>query len=118
VNGAALAKLQAEEKPAVQQLAEALQQREGRFTLYSWEESRVLRYLRVGFPQQPILTYALFEEQTRIKPEETALLTDHVLMGFQQQGIPIDGKVKPLAEFVSNPLFEPVYWHITLYEWR
>src|SRR5262249_40574718 len=86
-NVAVLVRSQPVKNRAVQQLADYLSAKDRRFTLYTREEARVLSYLHVRFPVQPIQTFGLFQEQVRVKQEEQALLTDHVLDGFASQKV-------------------------------
>jgi hypothetical protein len=116
--GADLAKRQATELPATYQLAHALKARQDDFILYTWEETRVLQYLHAAFPHQRILTYPLFLEQVHENAGRTVLITGHVLKGFEAQAGDLSQKVRPIAEFHSDPIFDPVYHHIILYEWK
>lgn len=117
-NGAELAKRQATELPATYQLAHALSVRQDEFIVYTWEETRVLQYLHAAFPHQRIWTYPLFLEQVNANPGRTVLLTNQVLKGFEAQAGDLSRKVRTIAEFDSDPMFDPVYHHIILYEWK
>ncbi len=121
--GASLVSRQAAERPAVYQLADALremaQQNGGRrIVVYTWEEDRVLDYLRTPVEARQILTYDYFRANTKADGDALILLTDHVLGGFEAQAGPLRDHVKPIRTFRSDPLFEPVYADITLYEWK
>jgi hypothetical protein len=119
-NGAMLSKQQTLEEPAVHQLAKYLTLEAGRsnaFILYTWEETRVLGYAKVGFSHTRIQTFALFQEQLRANPEGKVYITDHVLSGFERQVGSLQHKVKQAASFHSSELFDPVYHQIELYEW-
>ncbi|SFJ25806.1 Dolichyl-phosphate-mannose-protein mannosyltransferase [Paenibacillus sp. UNC496MF] len=120
--GAALVARQADEPPAVYRLAQGLgelaaAQPDRRFAVYTWEETRVLQYLRVPVANRRIETFAYFMADVQADPGATVLLTDHVLHGFEAQVGSLADKVKPIAEYRGDPLFEPVYHDITLYEW-
>lgn len=116
--GVDLVRRQAAEKPAVYQLAQALAGRKDGFVLYTWEETRVLQYVHAPFPHQRILTFPLFLEQVKDSGEQTVLLTGHVLQGFEVQAGDLSERVQPVAEFQSDPIFDPVYHHIIVYEWK
>jgi hypothetical protein len=108
---------QSTEQPAIYQMAQLLSQRTDHFTLYTWEETRLLQYMNVKFSHQRVLTYNLFLDQLHAAEGEKILLTDHVLEGFEKQVGSLSDKVRLIADFRSEPLFDPVYSHIRLYEW-
>ncbi|TLS39189.1 hypothetical protein [Pseudalkalibacillus caeni] len=106
-----------ETTPTVYQLADYLKNQGSRpFVVYTWEETRILEYLEVPFRHKQIFTYDYFKEDISHYKGYTIYLTDHVVNGFADQGIDIHGKVKKIAEFDSNPLFDPVYHKITVYK--
>ncbi|QYR22063.1 nucleoporin-interacting protein [Paenibacillus sp. sptzw28] len=120
--GGALAIRQADEPPAVYQLAAMLSKEYGaddtnRAVVYTWEETRVLEYLHTPVANRQILTYSYFIADVKANPAATILLTDHVLNGFEAQVGSLRSKVKAVASFRSEALFDPVYHDITLYEW-
>ncbi|AZN38575.1 glycosyltransferase family protein [Paenibacillus albus] len=120
--GSALVARQAEETPAVYQLAQGLRQladshSDQRFVVYTWEEMRVLQYLHCPVTNRRIETYAYFLADVQADPKAEILLTDHVLQGFEAQVGSLRDKVQPIAVYRSDPLFEPVYNEITLYRW-
>lgn len=116
-SGAKLLQRQAAEVPAVYQLHRYASALKEPFVLYTWEETRVLQYLGADYEHQRIYTYEYFKATAAAVPERHVLITDHVLQGFEQQGQQVRAHVKPIAEFHSDPLFDPVYADITLYEW-
>ncbi|WLR50146.1 glycosyltransferase family 39 protein [Bacillus tianshenii] len=107
-----------EELPATYQLAHYLQEQSGNFIVYTWEETRVMGYLQADYPHKRLWTYHYFEEEMKDSDTETVYVTDHLLKGFQQQGMEISGQVEKVAEFHSNELFDPVYGEIKLYKWK
>ncbi|MDQ8734287.1 nucleoporin-interacting protein [Paenibacillus sp. LHD-38] len=115
--GAQLLKLQAEQKPAVYQLNDYMEALNQPFVLYTWEETRVLRYLKAGYEHRKILTFDYFHSLSQTGARQRIFLTDHVLNGFLQQNANAGSQVIPVAKFVSDDLFDPVYSRITLYEW-
>ncbi len=120
--GGALIARQASELPAVYQLDQGLRklarEKPGeRFVLYTWEETRVLQYLRAPVTNRRIETYGYFLADVQADPEATILLTDHVLRGFEAQIGPLRKQVEPVARYRSEGLFEPVYNDITVYKW-
>jgi hypothetical protein len=112
-----LQKLQASEQPAVYQLAEYVSSLEKDWVLFTWEETRSLSYLNVPIKHKRVFDYQLFLSDILLNKNQRILITNHVLEGFKQQGIKIEGKVKELQTFSSNPLFDPIYSNIVLYEW-
>ncbi|MBB6691715.1 nucleoporin-interacting protein, partial [Cohnella xylanilytica] len=109
---------QAEEKPAVYQLADYLRAKAPEHAIvYTWEEERVLNYLDVPAEARPIFTYAYFVAETEADPNARILLTDSVLRGFRAQADIPDSRVKKLATFRSDSRLDPVYGTLTLYEW-
>ncbi|WP_419875429.1 hypothetical protein [Candidatus Pristimantibacillus sp. PTI5] len=115
--GAHLLKLQAEQTPAVYQLNDYMEALDQPFVLYTWEETRVLRYLEAGYEHRKILTFDYFHSLSQTGANQRVFLTDHVLNGFLQQNANAGSQVIPVAKFVSDDLFDPVYSWITLYEW-
>ncbi|MDQ6597419.1 hypothetical protein [Bacillus salipaludis] len=112
-----LLKIQATEKPAIYQMNEYIRQLDEPVILYTWEETRVLQYLKAPYLNKRIETYQLFRLESKYYHEKTILLTDKVIEGFKSQGINLGQKVKKLKSFHSNDLFEPIYHDITLYKW-
>ena len=49
---------------------------------------------------------------------ERFYITNKVVEGFKAQGINLTGKIKKIKEFHSNPIYDPVYNDIVLYEWK
>ncbi len=120
--GSELVARQADELPAVYQLERGLRQMAAdqparRLVVYTWEETRVLQYLHSPVTNRQIETYSYFMADVQADPQATILLTDHVLKGFEAQVGSLRDCVKPIAEYRSEALFEPVYNDITLYEW-
>jgi hypothetical protein len=121
VSGTMAVRLQAAEVPAVYQLGEALNEKaavDGKpFILYTWEETRVLQYMKAGFPHKRIFTFDYFQAEAAALEGHTIYVTGKVLEGFQAQNVNLDGRVQPAAEFHSSAIFDPVYSRIMLYEW-
>ncbi len=112
-----LLKAEAKEPPAVYQMNAYIQKMNVPVILYTWEETRVLQYLDVPYTHKRIETYQYFRYDAKYFQGRTVLLTDKVIQGFRSQGISIDGKIKKIATFHSNELFDPVYHEIILYKW-
>jgi hypothetical protein len=117
VNGYGYVKEKASSVPATYQLMNYLKDYEEPFVIYTWEEARIMDYLKAEYPYERVLTYDYFLSNVSQRQDKRILLTDHVLKGFQNQGIHTDDKAKELKTFYSNPLFDPVYHKITIYEW-
>lgn len=115
--GSELQKRQAVEEPAVYQLHDYARQIQEPFVLFTWEETRVLHYLGADYDNERIYTYAYFQALAESNLKRRVLLTDHVVQGFIQQGKPVEGHLKQIAEFTSESLFDPAYHDIILYEW-
>lgn len=118
VHGYGFVKQKASEAPATYQLANYLSDYKEPFVVYTWEEARIMDYLEVNYPYERILTYEYFMSNVEQRKDKKILMTDHVLEGFKNQGIPVDEYVQEIKSFQSNPLFDPVYSKITLYEWK
>ncbi|OEH91926.1 hypothetical protein BFG57_03985 [Bacillus solimangrovi] len=103
--------------PATYQLAYYLDDIEEPFTVYTWEETRVLEYLNMPYEHKRLLTYEYFLEDI-VQMNHTIFVTERLLQGFRSQGINVDDKIKEIEEFHSNPLFDPVYHDIKLYKWK
>ncbi|MBB3069039.1 hypothetical protein FHS14_002026 [Paenibacillus baekrokdamisoli] len=117
--GGRLAAQQASERPAVYQLADAFTNSSAarNIVLYTWEETRVLEYLRTPIVHRRIESYNYFIADIKANPKATILLTDHVLKGFEAQVGSLQGKVRQVAYYQSQSMFDPVYNQITVYEW-
>lgn len=114
---ARLLSLQASQRPAVYQLADyAAAHMQAPAVLYTWEEERVLNYLRPDIQARPIYTYAYFLADLRAAPGARIWLTGAVLEGFRRQGAPVE-HARLLAQFRSDARLDPVYGTISLYEW-
>ena len=108
---------QATQLPASYQLAQYTQQMDQNSILYTWEETRVLDYLNVSMPHKEIVTYEVFLHDLTYYENSQIYLTNKVVEGFIKQGIDLSGKIKKVKIFQSNPIYDPVYHKITLYEW-
>jgi hypothetical protein len=108
---------QASHLPATYQLAYDLQKREDRFVLYTWEEVRVLQYLHADFPHQQVLHFSFFLQDKANYEHAKIYVTDHVVKGFKEQGVPLAGHLRKIKTYRSSTLADPVYGNITLYEW-
>ncbi|RBW71541.1 nucleoporin-interacting protein [Bacillus taeanensis] len=118
INGYQFVKEKAQDVPAAYQLAEYLSRYEEPFVVYTWEEARIMDYLKADYPYTRLLTYDYFMSDKSQRGNKKILLTNHVLEGFHRQGMDVYNKVNEVKTFVSNPLFDPVYHRITLYEWN
>ncbi|PDO11381.1 MAG: hypothetical protein BLM47_02685 [Candidatus Reconcilbacillus cellulovorans] len=116
VVGAQAVRRQAEEMPAVVQMAEAVARLPGPVKLYTWEETRVLEFLQVPFFHERVYTYrpALLREEAKTR---RVLLTDHVLEGWTRQDPDAAEHVRELFRFRSSGLWDPVYGSVVVYEW-
>lgn len=115
--GAQWLQLQAEQRPAVYQMNDYMSSLDQPFVLYTWEETRVLHYLKADYEHRKIWTYDYFQSLVQSGIGQRIYLTDHVLEGFLQQNADAAKQVVPAAEFASSDLFDPVYSRITVYEW-
>ncbi|MDP5275341.1 nucleoporin-interacting protein [Chengkuizengella axinellae] len=118
VHGADLVKSYAEEKPAVYQLNDFLSLQERDFIVYTWEETRVFQYLKAPYAHQRVFTYDYFLQEIKRTPYKEVMMTEQVLRGFEQQVGDLSHRITPIKTFYSNPLFDPVYYEITLYKWK
>jgi hypothetical protein len=118
VQATILIKDQAVKKPVIYQLAHYVTESHHSGIVYTWEETRVLRYLNVPFLHKKILTYQYFLHDASYYADRDILLTDKVVAGFKQQGINIEDEIEKVEEFHSESLFDPVYHDITLYQWK
>ncbi|UOE75593.1 nuclear pore complex Nup93/Nic96 family protein [Parageobacillus thermoglucosidasius] len=109
---------QALQLPATYQLAYDLQKSEERLVLYTWEETRVLQYLNVDFPHKDVLHFSFFLQDKANYRHVKIYLTDHVVKGFQAQGVSLSRHVRKVKTYRSSTLADPVYGNVTLYEWR
>ncbi|MDQ6423246.1 hypothetical protein RB620_27840 [Paenibacillus sp. LHD-117] len=116
--GAQMLKLQAEQRPAVYQMNDYLKAMEQPLVLYTWEESRVLGYLRAGYEHRKIYTYDYFLALANAGTGRRVFVTNHVRSGFMEQAAGSGSSFVPVARFDSESLFDPVYSRITLYEWK
>jgi hypothetical protein len=112
-----IVKKQASEKPAVYQLAYYLEQQQEEFVLYTWEETRVLQYLKMPYPHKRVYTYNVFLHDQGLYKGKTIYLTDSVAEGFRSQGADISKKIEKVKVFDSYKIFDPVYHEIILYKW-
>ena len=111
-------KHQATQLPATYQLAYDFEQKEEPFVLFTWEETRVLEYLRVSFPHERVFSFDAFQREKAAFPHVKVYVTDHVIKGFQAQGINVRLYIRPTRTYESSLLSDPVYGRITVYEWR
>ncbi|MBB6446972.1 glycosyltransferase family 39 protein [Bacillus benzoevorans] len=108
---------QATQIPASYQLAQYIQKMGKHSIVYTWEEARVLDYLNVTIPHKEIITYEVFLHDITYYGNNHIYITNKVAEGFLQQGIDLSGKMKKVKTFQSDPVYDPVYHEITLYEW-
>jgi hypothetical protein len=118
VNGYSLVKEKASSAPATYQLANYLKDYNEPFVIYTWEEARIMDYLKAEYPYERVYTYDYFSSNVNQRQNKEILLTDHVLKGFRNQGIVIDDKIQMIKTFYSNPMFDPVYNEITIFKWK
>ncbi|MCM3694352.1 hypothetical protein [Neobacillus niacini] len=109
---------QANEMPASYQLAEYTQKMDKNSILYTWEETRVLHYLNVPIQHKRVMTYEVFLHDMAYYQNNRIYLTDKVIEGFLKQGKDLTGKIKKVKTLQSNPVYDPVYHEITVYEWK
>lgn len=117
INSIQMIKEQASEQPASYQLAEYARKMDKNSIIYTWEETRVLQYLEVPVTHKRILTYEVFLHDMTYYKNKQIYLTSKVVEGFSNQGNDLSGKIKKVKKFQSNPIYDPVYNEITLYEW-
>ncbi|WP_139368096.1 glycosyltransferase family protein [Priestia abyssalis] len=110
-------KKQSDSLPATYQLAYDLEDKREEFIVYTWEETRVLHYLQADFPHKAIYHFHAFLQDKENYDNDIIYLTDHVVKGFEKQGIDVKEKVKKVSVYKSSKLIDPVYGEITLYEW-
>lgn len=115
--GAELLKRQVKEAPSVYKLHRYLSDSDEPFMVYTWEETRILQYLKADYEHKRIRTFDLFRQEAAANSNKRVLLTDHVLEGFEQQAGSLQNHVKIIVQFKSDEIFDPVYHDITLYEW-
>ena len=78
----------------------------------------ILQYMNSTIPYKKIQTYQVFLHDISYYPDRRILLTNKVVEGFKAQGISLTGKINKIKEFHSNPIYDPVYNDIVLYEWN
>lgn len=114
-----LIKQQKATQPATYQLHAYLDQVEGDFVVYTWEETRVLGYLQADYVHKRLYRYALLEDALLAEQgKQTIYVTNHVRDGFIQQrpaGLNNMEFVK-VASFKSRNVVDPVYDKIILYK--
>jgi hypothetical protein len=108
---------QKHEVPPVVQAYEYLSSLEGDIVVYTWEETRVFDYMKAPFHHKRLQSFNSFLHDIKGKEKERIILTNKVLEGFATQGIDVNGKVKKMKAFETDPILDPVYHHIVLYEW-
>ncbi len=113
-----LIKQQANELPATYQLAHYLQSFDQSAIVYAWEETRTLQYMNSTISYKKIQTYEVFLHDISYYPKRKILITNKVVEGFKAQGINLTGKINKIKEFHSNPIYDPLYNDIVLYEWN
>lgn len=117
-HGAVLVKRHAIEEPAAYKLSRELEKINSPFIIYTWEEARIMDYLKVNYTHKRIFTYDLFLQEVKIRKNQRILLTNFVLAGFEKQAGSLQEKVTQIAVFQSDSLFDPVYHKIILYAWN
>ncbi|MGX2959672.1 hypothetical protein JNUCC23_10470 [Peribacillus sp. JNUCC 23] len=109
---------QANESPATYQLSNYLQSLDQPTIVYAWEETRVLQYMNTTTPYKKVQTYQVFLHDKSYYQNRKILITDKVVEAFKSQDIDLTGRLIKIKEFHSNPIYDPVYNYIVLYEWR
>jgi hypothetical protein len=117
VVGANAVHQQATQLPAVYQLAYDFQEKDETFVMFTWEETRVLQYLNVSFPHERVFSFDVFKREKANYPNATVYVTDHVIKGFQGQGMDVSKHIRKIKTYHSSRLLDPVYGRITVYEW-
>ncbi|WP_088104043.1 nucleoporin-interacting protein [Halalkalibacter urbisdiaboli] len=115
-HGFRLLEKQATELPAVYQLEQDLRGIEDT-VVYTWEETRIFEYLQSPFSHKRVYSYDKFKHEVELNKNKTIYLTGHVIKGFEQQGADMSAHVRKIKVYTSDPLFDPVYGQIELYEW-
>ncbi|WP_102346193.1 glycosyltransferase family 39 protein [Bacillus sp. Marseille-P3661] len=110
--------IQEHELPATYQLSQYLEKQKGPVLVFAWEETRIMEYLEVQFNYERVWTYELFQQLVKEYGHQKVFVTGHVIEGFKSQGINVEKSVIKRAEFTSQELFDPVYHHLVLYEWK
>jgi hypothetical protein len=110
-------KEQATKRPATYLLSDYTKKMDKNSILYTWEETRVLEYLGAPISHKRIMTYEVFAHDMTYYKNNQIYLTNKVVEGFKTQGTDLSGKIKKVKMFQSNPIYDPVYHDITLYEW-
>jgi hypothetical protein len=108
---------QFKEVPATIQVADYLKKQEN-IVIYTWEEGRVFDYYNRNISYRPIKTYSKFLLDTKKYNGKRILVTNHVLNGFIQQDKNAGNNFVLLKTFKYNKLFEPVYYKISIYEYK
>lgn len=75
-------------------------------------------FLKVPYSYKRVFTYEYFLQEAISRGPQRIYLTNHVLQGFDIQGINIRHQVTEVGAFHSNPLADPLYNKIILYEWN
>ena len=117
IYGTTLLQRQVRDIPSTYQLHEYLSKLEKPFVLYTWEETRILQYLQADYEHKRIFTYDFFQAEAAANSNRRVLLTNHVLEGFEQQVGSLRNRVRLVAKFNSDTMFDPIYHEILLYEW-
>jgi hypothetical protein len=117
VIGSHLLEKQATELPAVYQLEKYLRENKEQFVIYTWEETRTFEFLHTPFIHKRVYTYDKFKTEIQSYKDQKIYLTGLVIEGFEAQGVELRHKVQKRMVFQSDPLFDPIYAHIELYEW-
>lgn len=110
-------KEQAETLPASYQLSAYFNQEKAYPVIYTWEEGRVLEYLKTPVLNKEIQTYEYFLQDQSNYQNRPVYITEKVVEGFKAQGHDISSRLTEIKVFESNPLFDPVYSRIVLYRW-
>ncbi len=118
VNGFGFVKEKANVAPATYQLTNYLKEYKEPFVIYTWEEARIMDYLEVEYPYERVFSYDYFASSIKQRENKRIFITDHVLEGFEKQGIQVERYAKKIRTFQSNTLFDPAYSSITLFEWK
>ena len=103
--------------PATYQLTYDLQKQEEAIVVYTWEETRIMQYLDANFTHKRVFQFDVFLQDKANYKHAKIYLTDHVVDGFAEQGVSLEGHLRKVRTYQSSTLADPVYGKITLYQW-
>ncbi|WP_281888910.1 glycosyltransferase family 39 protein [Paenibacillus sp. YYML68] len=89
--------------------------------VFTWEEERLFHYYAPHLAATRVKSYGLFQQQAReyLAGGRRVLLTSKVLDGFAaDERAELLPHLTSLADFQGNPIVNPVYDRLTLYEYN